>query len=77
MQILINEDKWISYIIDLKIKGKVKDCFKILKNEDKILKNNLIILAQLALCPAFHMVTLKYKNQSLTTPQNFDLFYQQ
>ena len=45
MQILINEDKWISYIIDLKIKSKVKDCFKILKNEDKILKNDLIMLA--------------------------------
>ena len=33
MQLPIDEDKWRNYIINLE--SKVKDCFKVLKNEEK------------------------------------------
>ena len=67
-KLLIDEDRWINYIINLESE---------LKNKKKILKKNLIVFAPLELHPEFYMVILKYIKQSLTTLQNLDLFYQQ
>ena len=67
--------KLIDYIIHLE--NKLKDRFKVLKNEEKIQKSYLIVLVQLKLRLAFYTVILKYLKQSLTTLQNFDLFYEQ
>ena len=36
MQLPIDKDNWINYIVNLE--NKVKDCFKVLKNEEKISK---------------------------------------
>ena len=75
MQLPIDEDKWINYIINTE--SKLKDHFKVPEMRTKFQKNNLIVFAQLALFPAFYKIILKYIKQSLTTLQNFDLFYQQ
>ena len=75
MQLPIDEDKWINYIINTE--SKLKDYFKVPEVRTKFQKNNLIVFAQLALFPPFYKVILKYIKQSLTTLQNFDLFYQQ
>ena len=75
MQLPIDEDKWINHIINLE--SKLKDRLKLLKNEQKMSEEYLIVFAQLELRPAFCVVVLKYIKQSLTTLQNFDLFYQQ
>ena len=69
------EGKLIDYIIHLE--NKLKDRFKVLKNEEKIQKSYLIVFVQLKLRLAFYTVILKYLKQSLTTLQNFDLFYEQ
>ena len=45
-KLLIDEDRWINYIINLE--STLKDRFKVLKNE-KILKKNLIVFLQLEL----------------------------
>ena len=58
MPLPIDEGKWLNYMIDLE--NKLKDCFKVLKNEEKIQKKNLIMFAQLGLPPAFYMVIIKY-----------------
>ena len=73
IQLRIDEGKWINYIINLQ--NKLKDSFKVPKNEEKISEKDLIVLAQLELHLAFYMVILKYIEQSLTTLRN--LFYQQ
>ena len=39
MQLPIDEDKWINCIFDTE--SKLKDCFKVPKNEEKISKNYL------------------------------------
>ena len=75
MQLPIDEGNWIDYIINLE--SKLKDRFKVLKMRKKFQKNNLIVFPQLELRPAFYTVTLQYIKQSLTTLQEFDLFYQQ
>ena len=36
MQLPIDKDNWINYIVNLE--NKLKDCFKVLKNEEKISK---------------------------------------
>ena len=51
MQLPIDEDKSISYIINLE--SKLRDCFKVLKNEDRNSGKNLIALTQLELRSAF------------------------
>ena len=75
MQLPIDEDKWINYIVNLE--SKLKDRFKVLKNEEKFQKQNLIVFAQLELCQGFYMIIVRYIKRSLTTLQNLDLFYQQ
>ena len=75
IQLPINEDKWINYIVNLE--SKLKDRFKVLKNEEKFQKQNLIVFAQLELCQGFYMIIVRYIKRSLTTLQNLDLFYQQ
>ena len=69
------EGKLIDYIIHLE--NKLKDRFKVLKNEEKIQKSYLIVFVQLKLRLAFYTAILKYLKQSLTTLRNFDLFYEQ
>ena len=39
MQLLIDEDKWINYIVH--VESKWKDCFKVLNNEEKISEEEL------------------------------------
>ena len=51
MQLPTDENKWINYIVNLEI--NLKDCFKELKNEEKTSEINLIVFAQLELCPGF------------------------
>ena len=51
MQLPIDENKWINYIVNLEI--NLKDRFKELKNEEKTSEINLIVFAQLELCPGF------------------------
>ena len=75
MQLLINENKSINYIINLE--NKLKDRLNLLQNEEKIRKNNFIVYAHLELRSSFYTVIPKHIKQSLTTLQNFDLFYQQ
>ena len=75
IQLPIDEDKWINYIVNLE--SKLKDRFKVLKNEEKFQKQNLIVFAQLELCQGFYMIIVRYIKRSLTTLQNLDLFYQQ
>ena len=75
MQLPVDEGKWKNYIINLE--SKLKDRFKVLKNEEKIQKKSLIVYAQLELALALYIVILKYIKQLLTTLPNFDLFYQQ
>ena len=69
------EGKLIDYIVHLE--NKLKDRFKVLKNEEKIQKSYLIVFVQLKLRLAFYTAILKYLKQSLTTLRNFDLFYEQ
>ena len=33
MQLLIDQDRWINYVINLE--GKLKDCLKVIKTDDK------------------------------------------
>ena len=75
MQLPVDEGKWKNYTINLE--SKLKDRFKVLKNEEKIQKKSLIVYAQLELALALYIVILKYIKQLLTTLPNFDLFYQQ
>ena len=69
------EGKLIDYIIH--VENKLKDRFKVLKNEEKVQKSYLIVFVQLKLRSAFYTAILKYLKQSLTTLRNFDLFYEQ
>ena len=39
MQLLIDEDKWINYIVH--VESKQKDCLKVLNNEEKISEKEL------------------------------------
>ena len=64
MQLPIDEDKWINYIFDTE--SKLKDRFKVPKNEEKISKK---LFAQPALFPSIYMVILKYVKHSLKTLQ--------
>ena len=75
IQLPTDEDKLINYIVNLE--KKLKDRFKVLKNEEKFQKQNLIVFAQLELCQGFYMIIVRYIKRSLTTLQNLDLFYQQ
>ena len=43
MQLPIDNDNWINYIIN--VESELKHRSKILKNEDKIQKKNLIVVA--------------------------------
>ena len=62
MQLPIDEGNRISYIINLK--SKLRDHFKILKNEEKIYeKKKLIVIAQLELHSGFFMVILRHIKQ--------------
>ena len=70
MQLCIDEDKSINYIINLESKLKVS---KYLKMKTKFLKKNLIVFAQLALPRHFHTVILKYIRQSLITFKNSEI----
>ena len=45
MQLPIDEDKWINYIINTE--SKLKDHFKVPEMRTKFQKNNLIVFAQL------------------------------
>ena len=63
MPLPIDEGKWLNCIINLE--NKLKDRFKVLKNEEKFQKKNLIIFAQLELSLAFYMVILKYIKQMI------------
>ena len=58
MQLHINEDKWINYNVNLE--SKLKRLFKVLNNEEKLQKKNLIVFAQLQLRQGFYMVILRY-----------------
>ena len=58
MQLPTDEGKWINYIVNLE--SKLKDHFKVLKNEEKIQEKNLIVFSQLGLCPGFCTVILRY-----------------
>ena len=64
MQLPIDEDKWINCIFDTE--SKLKDRFKVPKNEEKISKK---LFAQPALFPSIYMVILKYVKHSLKTLQ--------
>ena len=75
IQLSIDEDKWINYIVNLK--RKLKDHFKLLKMKEKFWKKNWIVFSQLELRQGFYVVILRYIKWSLTTLQNLDPFYQQ
>ena len=53
-----------NYIVNLE--SKLKDRFKVLKNEEKFQKKILIIFAQLELYAGFYTVALSYIKQFLT-----------
>ena len=44
MQLFTDEDNWIKYFINLE--SKLKDCFKVLKNDKKCLIKDLIAVAE-------------------------------
>ena len=75
MQLLIDEDKWINYVVH--IESKRKDCFKVLNNEEKFQKKNLIVFVQLQLRQVFYTAILRCIKRSLTTLQTLHLFCQQ
>ena len=75
MQLPIDEGKLINYIINLE--SKLKNCFKVIKNEEKFSEKKFDGIAPLELRPEFYPVILKYIKQSLTKLLNFHLFYQQ
>ena len=73
MQLPIDEGKLINYIINLE--SKLKNCFKVLKNEEKFSEKESDGITPLELRPEFYPVFLKYIKQSLTKLRNFHLFY--
>ena len=74
IQLPIDESKWINYIINLE--NKLKDRFKVLKNEEKILEKEFDSISPFGTTPDILYGNPKIK-QSLTILRNFDLFYQQ
>ena len=75
MPLPIDKGKWTNYIVDLE--SKLKDRFKVLKNEENISEKKIDSICPVGTTPEFSAVVLTYIKQSLTTLQNFDLFYQQ
>ena len=55
MQLPIDEGKWLNYIINLE--SKLKDCFKVLKNEEKISKKEFD-----SICPVGTTPSILYGN---------------
>ena len=75
MPLPVDKGKWTNYIVDLE--SKLKDRFKVLKNEENISEKEFDSICPVGTTPEFSTVVLTYIKQSLTTLQNFDLFYQQ
>ena len=73
LQMAINKDKWIDYIINLE--SKLKDCFNYFKMRSNFQKENLMVFSQLAVLLEYCTVISKYAKQSLTVLPNFDLFF--
>ena len=55
IQLLVDERKWINYIINLE--SKLKDCFKVLKNEKKVSEKEFD-----SICPVGTMPRILYSN---------------
>ena len=74
-QLPIDESKWVSCIINLE--NKLKDPFKILKNEEKISEKELDSISPVGTTSGILYGSPKVHKQSLIILLNFDLFYQQ
>ena len=76
IQLTIDEDKWINYIVNLE--SKLKDRFKVLKNEGKNSEKEFDSICPVGTTPGILYGNPKvHKTVDNNTHRNLDLFYQQ
>ena len=75
IQLSIDESKWINYIINLK--SKLKDCFKVLKNKEKISEKQFDSISLVGTTPIILYGNPKVHKTVVNNTPKFDLFYQQ
>ena len=75
MPLPTDEGKWLNCIINLE--NKLKDCLKVLKNEETISEKEFDNICPVGTTPDILYGNPKVHEQSLTTLRNFELIYQQ